>query len=171
MKKEKNQFVRVNEKIRISPVRVVKDGLNIGVYPTYKARKMAQEEGLDLVEVAPHARPPVCSIMDYGKYKYQQSTKNKDKKKQKGVELKQIRLRPKIAEHDIETKSKAALKFLEQGKHLQLNVMFKSREFAHKDQGFKVVEKVIEYVDNVGKVVLKPKFEGNRIICKLEPIK
>jgi len=171
MKKEKNQFVRVNDKIRISPVLVVKDGKNIGVYPTYKAKKMAQDEGLDLVEVAPHARPPVCSIMDYGKYKYQQSTKNKDKKKQKGVELKQIRLRPKIAEHDINTKSRAAQKFLEQGKHLQLNMMFKSREHAHKDLGFVVMEKILNQLDTVGKVVLKPKFEGNRIICKLEPIK
>lgn len=170
MKKQKNDFVRVNERIKFSPVRVVKDGENLGVFPTYKARKMAQEAGLDLVEVAPNARPPVCSIMDYGKYKYQKSTRDKEKRqKAKNTELKQLRLRPKIAEHDIEIKSKAAFKFLEQGKNLQLNVMFKSREFAHKDQGFKVVEKVIEYVDSVGKVVLKPKFEGNRIICKLEP--
>jgi translation initiation factor IF-3 len=169
-KKFKQDFTRVNEKIKFSPVRVVKDGQNFGVIPLDKAKQMAFASGLDLVEIAPQARPPVCSIMDYGKFKYQQSIKEKEKKqKQKTLEMKEIRLRPKTGDHDIETKAKAARKFLEEGRKLQLHVLFKSREYAHKDEGFKVVEKFVKLLEDISKVEMAAKFQGNSITCRLMP--
>src|SRR5574340_541875 len=116
MNNKKQNFIRVNEQIRFSPVRVVKDKVQIGVMHVEEAKKLAKAEGLDLVEIVPNARPPVCEIIDYGKYRYQLSLKEKEKKqKTKHAEIKKIRLSPKIADNDINTKSKATRKFLMEG--------------------------------------------------------
>jgi len=169
-KKEKNKFTRVNDQIRISPVRVVKDGEQLGVMPLDKAKRLARNAKLDLVEIAPQARPPVCNIIDYGKFRYQQSIKEKEiKQKSKTSEVKEIRLSPKIAVHDIDTKTKAARKFLEQGKKVQFNLLFKGRDLAHKDTGFAVVKRMAENLEDVAQVELKPKLDGKRLICRLEP--
>jgi translation initiation factor IF-3 len=168
-KKQQQHQPRVNERIRFSPVRLVKDGKQIGIMPVDKARKMAYDLGLDLVEVNPNARPIVCSIMDYGKYCYQQSIKEKTNKKNKGIEMKEVRLSPKIADNDINTKVKAASKFLSQGKKVQLTLIYKKRELSHKDEGFKVVNKMLEDLEEIAKVESRPKLSGDRLICKLEP--
>lgn len=171
-KKEKNQYTRVNDQIRFSPVRVVKDGEQLGIMPLENAKKLARNAKLDLVEIVPQARPPVCSIIDYGKYRYEQSIKEKEsKQKSKNIEVKEIRLSPKIADHDVDTKTKAARKFIEQGKKVQLNLLFKGRDLAHKDTGFAVVTKITENLEDVAQVELKPKLEGKRLICRLEPKK
>jgi translation initiation factor IF-3 len=140
--------------------------------PTYQARRLAEEAGLDLVEVAPHERPPVCRIMDYGKYKYEQSIKEKGRKqKSKDAEIKELRLRPKIGDNDILVKVNSARKFLEQGKKVQFNLIYKNRELAHKDEGFKVVDKVIEQLKDVGKIEIKPTLQGTKLFCRFEPTK
>jgi translation initiation factor IF-3 len=170
-KKKPEPSVRINYQIRISPVRVIRDDEQLGIIPTKKALQLAQNAGLDLVEVAPQARPPVCKIMDFGKYKYEQSVRDKNRKQSaKKNELKELRLGCKIAEHDIETKTNAARKFLSQGKTVQLNLFYKNRELAHKDEGFRVIEKMIEDLKEVGKVALKPKLQGHKLSCRLEPI-
>jgi translation initiation factor IF-3 len=170
-KQYKQAQTRINHQIRISPVRLVKEGKQVGIFPVDKARKMARDQGLDLVEVNPNVRPIVCAIMDYGKYRYQQSMKEKaNKQKQKGTEIKEIRLSPKIADNDIATKVKAVCKFLSQGKKVQLNLVYRKRELSHKSEGFKVINKIIEEIQDVAKVENPPKIDGNRLTCRLEPI-
>ena len=166
----KQNFVRMNEQIKFSPVRVVRNKVQIGVMCVEDARRIAREEGLDLVEIVPNARPPVCEIIDYGKYRYQLSIKEKEKKhKTKQGEMKEIRLSPKIAEHDVEIKGKAARKFLNEGKKVQLNLLFRNRELAHQDEGFKVINKILKEIEDVCKIESPPKMEGKRIICRIEP--
>ncbi len=163
-------FTRVNYQIRIANVRVVKDGEQLGIMPTEKARKIAQDAGLDLVEVAPHANPPVCHITDYDKYRYQQKQKEKEqKRKQKESinELKEIRLRPGIQDHDVETKINAIKKFLVGGKKVQLSLQFKAREITHKEEGFRVVNKIIKDLGDCASVEREPKMEGNKLTCRL----
>ena len=129
---ESSNTHRVNEQIRISPVRVVDhEGEMLGVIPTDEARQVATEAGLDLVEVAPKERPPVCRIMDYGKFKYEQTKKRKDSQKTHQVQVKEIRLRPKTGDHDIEFKVKRARDFLSQKDKVKINVIFRGRENAH----------------------------------------
>ena len=135
---------RVNWQIRVPQVRVVRDEEQLGVMPTDAARKMAMDDGLDLVEIAPTAKPPVCRIMDYGRFKYEQNIKKKEaakKQRESQVQLKEIRLRPAIQDHDIETKINQAKKFIEEGCRVQFNLQFKGyRELNHKDQGFTVMQ-------------------------------
>jgi translation initiation factor IF-3 len=166
---KKQNFVRVNGQIRFSPVRVVKDKVQLGIMRVEDALKIAREQDLDLVEIVPNARPPVCEIIDYGKYRYQLSIKEKEKNKAKQIETKEIRLTPKIADHDIVTKSNAARKFLTEGKKVQLSLLFRNREMAHQDEGFKTVGKILQQVEDVCKVEMAPKLEGKRIICRIEP--
>jgi translation initiation factor IF-3 len=169
--KKRQNFVRVNEQIRFSPVRVVKDKVQLGVMRVEEARRLAKDEGLDLVEIVPNARPPVCEIIDYGKFRYQQSIKEKEKKqKAKQTEIKEIRLSVKIADNDVDTKGKTARRFLMEGKKVQFNLLFRNRELAHQEEGFKVVQKIIKEVEDICKVELHPKMEGKRIICRVEPI-
>lgn len=171
-KKQPQNFTRVNFQIRVPNVRVVQDGNQLGVMPTDKARLLAQDAGLDLVEVAPHADPPVCHIIEYEKYRYQQKQREKEqirKQKDSAQELKELRLRPGIQDHDIETKSNAAKKFLEAGKKVQLTLVFKNREITHKDEGFKVMEKIIKSLDVVASVERAPRLEGFKLVCRLEP--
>jgi translation initiation factor IF-3 len=171
---KKQNFTRVNFQIRVPTVRVVKDGEQLGIMPTDKARRIAQDAGLDLVEIAPHAQPPVCHIIDFNKYRYQQKQKEKEqrrKQKESATELKELRLRPGIQDHDIETKVSAARRFIEDGHKVQFNLQYKNREITHKEEGFKVINKIIEAMKDVASVERLPKMEGFRLTCKLEPKK
>ncbi len=167
-----DKVIRVNFQIRSNTVRVTRDGKQLGIMPTNKALMLAQGDGLDLVEIVANANPPVCSIMDYGKFKYEQNIKKKEQERKQRVsdtKIKELRLRPGIADHDIETKSKAARAFLENGNYVQLNLQYKHREIAHKEQGFDVMNKIIKSLGDIAAAERPPKLEGNRLICKLLP--
>ena len=160
---------RVNEQIRISPVRVINaEGAMLGVMPTGKAQEAAREAGLDLVEVAPNERPPVCKIMDFGKFKYSQK-KRASKQKQHQVQVKEIRVRPKTGDHDIEVKVKRAREFLEHKDKVLVNVLFRGRELAHIDEGRKVMDEVLQALDDVAKVEKNPSMEGKRMTAIVAP--
>jgi len=170
--KEENEF-RVNRQIRVPQVRVVLGDKQLGVMSTDRAKKIAEEHGLDLVEVAPDARPPVCKIVDFGRFRYDLQIKKKEQtKKQRDSQiiLKELRFRPTIGDHDIEVKISQAKKFLEDGMKVQLNLMFRgARELSHKEQGFNVIKKVIETLSSLSSVDKPPKMDGNKIICCLTP--
>jgi translation initiation factor IF-3 len=154
---------RVNDQIRISPIRVVgHDGEMLGVIPTAEALKTASEAGMDLVEVAPNERPPVCRIMDYGKFKYEQTKKKKDAQKTHQVQVKEIRLRPKTGDHDIEFKIKRARTFLSQKDKVKINVIFRGRENAHHNRGREMLEEIIVSLEDVAKVEKAPGMESGR---------
>lgn len=138
--------LRVNERIRISPVRLIdQDGEQVGIVATDEARDIAAQAGLDLVEVAPNSRPPVCRIMDYGKYKYEQARKAKEaKKKQHTITVKEIKLRPKIEEHDYGFKMRHARRFLDDGDKVKFTLRFRGREMTHPELGERVLEKIKE---------------------------
>ena len=159
---------RVNEQIRVSPVRVIsEDGEQLGIMPTAQAQERAREAGLDLVEVAPNEKPPVCRIMDFGKYKY-------EKKKRTGhnahhVKTKEIRLRPKTGEHDIDFKVKRAIKFLQHKDKVQVTVIFRGREMAHIEEGRRVMDDVIEELQEFGKVESPPSQHARRMMCTIAP--
>lgn len=165
---EQRDSTRINSQIRISPIRVVsEEGEQLGIIPTEEALSRAREAGLDLVEVAPNERPPVCRIMDYGKFKY-----DKNKKKNSGAshtKTKEIRLRPKTGDEDIRTKIRQAEKFLEHKDKVQVSVLFRGREMAHIEEGRKVMEQVIEILSEHGKVETKPQQHGRRMICMIAP--
>lgn len=164
---------RINWQIRVPQVRVVKDEEQLGIMSTDAARKLAQDDGLDLVEIVPQARPPVCRIMDYGRFKYEEKIKKKEsakKQRESQVQLKELRLRPGIADHDTDTKINQAKKFLEEGHRVQFNLQFRGqREMSHKDQGFAVMKRVTESLGSICIVEKAPKLEGNRITCCLAP--
>jgi translation initiation factor IF-3 len=171
-KDERSQnFTRVNERIRFSPLLVIdENGDKLGVISNDEAQKAARKAGLDLVEVAPQARPPVCRIMDFGKFKYEQGLKEKKQRQNsKSQQTKEVRLSPKIAEHDVVTKTNAAKKFLEAGHKVQLRLEYKRRENAHKELGFEVMKKVIEGLEGIGKPMRSPKLEGRFLMCLVEP--
>ncbi len=164
-----DRTLRVNEQIRISPVRVITaEGAMLGVMPTGKAMEAARESGLDLVEVAPNERPPVCKIMDFGKFKYSQK-KKASKQKQHQVQVKEIRVRPKTGDHDIEVKVKRAREFLEHKDKVLVNVLFRGRELAHIDEGRKVMNEVLQALDDVAKVEKNPSMEGKRMTAIVAP--
>jgi translation initiation factor IF-3 len=163
------QQTRVNEQIRISPIRLIDaEGNQMGIVPTDEALAKARETNQDLVEVAPQAKPPVCRIMDFGKFKYQQG-----KKQSKGhthhTKTKEIRLRPKTGEHDIEFKIKRAKQFLEHKDKVQVSVLFRGREMAHVEEGHRVMEGVLQELSEYGKVEAPPQQMGRRIICTVAP--
>lgn len=176
---KRNNFVRredehrINWNIRVPQVRVVREDEQLGVMPTDQARRLAQDEGLDLVEIVPTAKPPVCRIMDYGRFKYEQQVKKKEsarKQRESQVQLKELRLRPGIAAHDAETKMNQAKKFLEEGMRVQFNMQFRGqREMAHRDQGLALMKKLVETLAPVCVVEKSPKQEGNRITCSIAP--
>jgi len=158
----------VNDQIRISPIRVVgSDGSQLGIIATDEALEKARENGLDLVEVAPNERPPVCRIMDYGKYKYEK--KKKESQHSHHTKTKEIRLRPKTGEHDIDFKVKRAIGFLQHKDKVQVTVMFRGREMAHIEEGRRVMNQVIEVLEEYGKVDSRPQMQGRRISCTLSP--
>ncbi len=160
---------RINEQIRITPIRVISaEGEQLGILPTAEALALAREQGLDLVEVAPDARPPVCRIMDYGKFKYQKS-KKEHANRQHHTKIKEIRVRPRTDEHDIEVKVNRARSFLQHRDKVQITVMFRGRELAHIEEGERVVNNIIARLEDLGKLESPPKKTGRRIECRMAP--
>jgi len=168
---EKAREPRVNDRIKISPVRVVgADGEQVGLMETRQALDMARDAGLDLVEVAPNARPPVCRIMDYGKYKYEQSRKiRKARKQQHGVHVKEVKMRPRIDDHDYEFKMANARRFLEARDKVKFTVQFRGREMAHKEFGMKLIERLLADIDDIAVVENPPRSEGRFITLVVAP--
>lgn len=166
---EKKNQPRINETIRISPIRVIaEDGEQLGIIPTDEALARARAAGLDLVEVAPQDKPPVCKIMDFGKFKYQQK-----KRQHKGhvhhSKNKEVRLRPKIGEADLMTKVNHARKFLQEKDKVVFSVIFRGRENAHVEEGFKLVERVVSELADIAKVEQQAGMQGRRIVLSLAP--
>ena len=163
---------RANERIRAQEVQVINSyGKNLGTLPTEEAINIARQEGLDLIEISPNARPPVCKIIDIGKYKYDlQKKANKAKKKQKVSNLKEIKLRPVTGIHDYNFKIKNAQKFLEKGDKVKFTVRFKGREMQHSHLGNKLMDRIINDTSSIGKIEVKPKFEGKQIIMIIQPL-
>jgi translation initiation factor IF-3 len=155
----------VNERIRVPQVRVIgDDGSQVGVIPVREALTMAQAKGLDLVEVSPTARPPVCRIMDFGKYKYEQSRKaRKAKKKQHVTHLKEIKMRPKIEEHDYEFKMDHARQFLNARDKVKFTIMFRGREMAHQDIGHRLIAKIVGELADIATVEIPARSEGRTL--------
>jgi translation initiation factor IF-3 len=160
---------RINDQIRISPIRLIgANGEQLGVVPTAQAMEMAREAQLDLVEVAATERPPVCKIMDYGKFRYQQSRKG-NKAKVHQQKLKEIRVRPKTGDHDVETKINQARKFLEHKDKVLVYVLFKGRELQHIDEGRRIITMILEKLNDLAKVEKAPTMEGKRMTAMLAP--
>jgi translation initiation factor IF-3 len=160
---------RVNEQIRITPVRVISaEGEQLGIIPTEQALGVAREAGLDLVEVAPNERPPVCRIMDLGKFKYQKK-KRQHKSQAHHSKIKEIRVRPKTGEHDIEVKVHRAREFLAHKDKVIVSVVFRGRELAHVEEGQRVIKQVLTSLEDIGKVESPPSQQGRRITCILAP--
>ncbi len=163
---------KANERIRSPQVQVISsDGKNLGTLATQRAINVAKEEGLDLIEISPNANPPICKIIDVGKYKYDlQKKANKAKKKQKIINLKEIKLRPVTEIHDYNFKIKNAQKFLEKGDKVKFTVKFKGREMQHTHLGDKLMDRIINDTAELGKVEVKPKMEGRQIIMIVQPL-
>jgi len=161
--------VRINEQIRISPLRVVDaDGTMLGVIPRDKALDLARERDLDLVEVAPGERPPVCKIMDYGKFKFEQNKKNR-KQKQTHIQLKEVRFRPNCGEADLEVKVRHAREFLQERHKVQFVVQLRGRENIYTEDALRLVDRVLEKIGDVGKVEKRPSRDGRRITAVVAP--
>ena len=171
-RRNKPQGPRANERIRAIDVQVIaSDGQNFGTLPLNKAIEMAKEEGLDLIEISPNANPPVCKIMDMGKYKYDlQKKANVAKKKQKIVALKEIKLRPGTDVHDYNFKIKNAKKFLTKKDKVKFTVRFKGREMQHTELGRDLMNRITEDTKDVGKVETHPRFEGRQMIMIIQPV-
>ncbi|MCF8061333.1 MAG: translation initiation factor IF-3 [Deltaproteobacteria bacterium] len=170
MAKRANQ-TNVNQRIRAKTVRLIQaDGEQVGIVPIEEALEVAKKAGLDLVEVAPNADPPVCRIMDYGKFKYQASKKGQEtKKKSRTVQLKEVRMRPRTEEHDLGFKLKNIRKFLEKRDRVKVTVLFRGREMAYMDQGIELLKRVAEEVEEIGTVEQAPTREGWRLTMVLVP--
>jgi translation initiation factor IF-3 len=162
---------RVNRDIRVREVQLIDtDGENKGVLLTFDAIKMAEDQGLDLVEVAPNAEPPVCKIMDFGRFRFQEQKKSAEaRKKQKIIEIKEIKLRPGIDKHDYEVKMRAMKSFFEEGDKVKVTLRFRGREMAHQDLGMKVLDKVKADTLDIAKVESEPNFEGRQVTMVLAP--
>lgn len=162
---------RINEHIRVREVRLIdENGENVGVMPTIDARVRANDVGLDLVEISPDANPPVCKILDFGKYKFQLQKKAAEARKhQKVVELKEIKMRPGIDDHDYEVKMRSIHRFFEEGDKVKITLRFRGREMAHTNLGMDVLKRVKADLENVAKVESEPKFEGRQMIMILAP--
>ena len=171
-RRSKPQGPKSNQQIRSIDVQVIgSDGNNVGILPLKKAIELAKEEGLDLIEISPNANPPVCKIMDMGKYKYDlQKKTNIAKKKQKVVALKEIKMRPGTDVHDYNFKVKNAKKFLVNKDKVKFTVKFKGREMQHINLGKDLMNRIIEDTKEVGKIETHPKFEGRQMIMIIQPI-
>lgn len=163
----------MNERIRIREVRLIdEEGAQVGIVPTREALDMARERGLDLVEVAPNAIPPVCRLMDYGKFRYEQSRKERESRKnQHVVELKEVRIRPKIDDHDLETKGRQAAKFLDAGDKVKLTVTFRGREMAHPDIGKGLLDQLADILRPHGTIEQSPRLEGRAMTIMMNPLR
>ena len=171
-KRTKPKGPRSNHKITSPEVQVIDaSGENLGVLKLQEAILKAKDENLDLIEIAPNVQPPVCKIMDMGKYKYDQQKKiNKAKKKQKKIELKEIKLRPVTEVHDYTFKIKNAQKFISKGDKVKFTIRFKGREMQHTKLGNELMEKIKNDMQNIGRVELQPKFDGKQMIMVIKPI-
>jgi translation initiation factor IF-3 len=163
--------ININRSIRAKEVRVIDpDGNQIGIIPTYKAIAVANDFGLDLVEISPNASPPVCKIMDYGRFKYERTKKKQEaKKKQTTFQLKEIKVRPKTGEHDLKTKIGHITKFIARKDKVKVTVMFRGREITLTDLGKELLEKIIQETEEIALVEQPPKFEGRTMIMVLAP--
>ena len=153
-------------------VRVVGDNVNVGIYPIEEAREMADDQELDLVEISPKANPPVCKVIDFGKYMYEKKKKEKEaKKKQHTVQVKELRFRPNTDDHDLEFKTRHAREFLEGGDKVKATVQFRGRDMLYTEQGEELLKGLAEELDDVSKIESKPTMEGRRMIMILSPSK
>jgi len=171
-RRTKDRGPKSNNRIISLDVQVISsDGENLGILNTNEAIRKAKEEGLDLIEIAPNAKPPVCKIMDMGKYKYDAQKKaNKAKKKQKKIELKEIKLRPVTEVHDYAFKIKNAQKFLSKGDKVKFTIKFKGRELQHSHLGNELMDKIKLDMNEIGRVELQPKFDGKQMIMVIQPL-
>ena len=162
---------RVNDRIRAEEIRLIgADGENVGVVSPARAIEMAEEVGLDLVEISPNATPPVCKIMDFGKFKYEQQKREAEaRKKQKTIEVKEVKFRPGTDTHDYEVKMRNVLKFLEGGDKVKITLRFRGREMAHQNLGRDLLERIAGDVEGVGRIENMPKMEGRQMIMIIGP--
>jgi len=162
---------RVNDRIRAPEIRLIgAEGENVGVVTPAQAMVMAEEAGLDLVEISPNANPPVCKIMDYGKFKYEtQKREAEARKKQKIIEVKEVKFRPNTDTHDYEVKMRNVVRFLENGDKVKITLRFRGREMAHQNLGRELLERVAEDVKEIGKIENMPKMEGRQMIMMIGP--
>jgi len=162
---------RINEEIRVREVQLIdQTGHNIGAIDIRLALEKAQEAGLDLVEIAPNSSPPVCKILDYGKYKYQAQKKAAEaRKKQKVVEIKEIKLRPMIDDHDYQVKMRSMKRFFEEGDKVKITLRFRGREMAHQELGYQLLHRVKDDTSKIAKVEQEPRFEGRQVVMVLAP--
>ena len=165
------ESLRINEEIRIREVRVTSaEGEQLGIMATRDALHMAEEQHLDLVEVAPKAKPPVCRIMDFGKYRYEQQKRDKEaKKKQKVITIKEVKLRPNIEQHDFDVKLKNALRFVQEGNKVKVTIMFRGRELSHPELGREVLQRVAAELKDTVSIERDAKLEGKNMIMILAP--
>ena len=163
--------VRLNERIRVPNVRLIdENGEQVGIVPTQQALQMARDKGLDLMEVAAGANPPVCKICDYGKFKYEKKKKEAvARKNQVVVKVKEVQLRPNTDEHDLAYKIKNAHDFLEEGDKVKFTILFRGREIAHTEPGFKMCKEVVEKLSEVGVIEMAPKLEGKKLMMIMSP--
>lgn len=163
--------MRINEDIRAREVRVIgSDGEQLGIMSGREAQQLAYEKHLDLVEIAPTAKPPVCRIMDYGKYRYEQQKREKEsRKKQKTFDIKEVKLRPGIEEHDFNVKFKNAVRFLEDGDKVKVTIMFRGRELSHPEMGEVLLNKMAAQLKEMAVVERQPKLEGKNMIMIVAP--
>lgn len=165
--------LHINERIRAREVRVIDDkGEQLGVIPTREALRIAQERKLDLVMVSPNAKPPVCKILDYGKYRYEQSKREKEaKKNQKTISVKEVRMTPRIDSHDLQVKASNAIKFLKAENRVKVTVRFRGRELGHTNIGREVLKTFVEMISEYGEVEKQPRMEGRNMVMFLNPKK
>ncbi|MFP4369458.1 MAG: translation initiation factor IF-3 [Candidatus Kapaibacterium sp.] len=166
-----NRRIRINEEIRVPEVRVVdEDGTMLGILATKKALQMAEDRELDLIEIAPQAKPPVCKIIDYGKYAYEQQKREKlQRKNQQQQQMKEIRFKSRTQEHDFNFKTKHARQFLEDGNKVKASVMFRGREIVHRDIGRELIDKFVEELNDIAKVDSPIKMEGRNLTVVMAP--
>ena len=171
-RRNRDKGPRSNNRIFSPEVQVISSsGENLGILNTNQAISIAKDEGLDLIEISPNANPPVCKIMDMGKFKYDAQKKaNKAKKKQKKIEIKEIKLRPVTEIHDYTFKIKNAQKFLSKGDKVKFTIKFKGRELQHSNLGDELMQKIKTDMEKLGKVELQPKFDGKQMIMIIQPI-
>jgi len=165
------RFIRTNERIRAREIRVIGDeGEQIGIMPPFEALKMAREKNLDLVEISPTAQPPVCRIMDYGKFLYQQEKKEREAKKhQKTITVKEVKFRINVDDHDYETKKNHVLRFLDEGDKVKATIFFRGREMTRTGLGREILERLIKDIGDRGLVEFRPRQEGNTLHAILAP--
>lgn len=163
----------MNERIRAPEIRLIgPEGENVGIISPQRAMMMAEEAGLDLVEISPNAKPPVCKIMDFGRYKYEQQKKESEaRKKQKTIDVKEVKFRPNTDKHDYGVKMRSVLRFLEDGDKVKVTLRFRGREMAHAEIGRQLLERVATDVNELGKVEAIPKLEGRQMVMMINPVK